>query len=95
MASLKPELFCGVASLGEKAIGFSYVYALEQSIQTNCDANNLRHNNCQATVNLTAEQRLHTVRTNWTLHCLLQTVCPKRETIRIATLTVKRAQGEG
>jgi hypothetical protein len=32
MASPEPELFCGVASLGEKAIGFSYVHALEQSI---------------------------------------------------------------
>ncbi len=36
-------------------------------------------------------QRLHTDRTNQTLHCLLQTVSPKRETIGISTQSVKRA----
>jgi len=30
-----------------------------------------------------AEQRLHTDRTNWTLHCLVQTGRPKRQTIRV------------
>ncbi len=38
---------------------------------------------------ITAGQRLHTDRTNQTLHCSLQTVGPKRETIRVKALTVK------
>jgi hypothetical protein len=37
------------------------------------------------------EQRLHTYRTNWTLLLVLQTVSPKRETIRACLDSVKRA----
>ncbi len=36
------------------------------------------------------EQRLHTYRTNWTLHCLISDFRPKRETIRMQGFTVKR-----
>jgi hypothetical protein len=35
------------------------------------------------------EQRLHTYRTNQTLLCLLQTLGPKRETIKVGALDVK------
>jgi hypothetical protein len=40
------------------------------------------------------EQRLHTYRTNWTLHCLISDFRPKRETIRMQGFTVKREPRE-
>jgi len=40
------------------------------------------------------EQRLHTYRTNWTLLLVLQTVSPKRETIRAWLDSVKRSAEE-
>ena len=69
MASLKPKLFCGVAFRTKGVIDPSSAQALEQlAFQPSHDACNLRHNICQTTVLKPVGQRLHTDRTNQTLH---------------------------
>ena len=71
VASLKPKLFCGVALWARSFLRASKRWT--QTIYATIIVNDLL---------LMVEQRLHTYRTNWTLLLLLQTVSPKRETIR-------------
>ena len=65
------------------------VHAGTASITASRDAYHLRHNNCQRPVIL-VEQRLHTYRTNLDVAFrVLQTKCPKRQTIRAKGVCVK------
>lgn len=89
MASPEPKLFCGVA-VRMKGADPSSARALEQlAKETGRDACDYATILVKRLFKTTAGQRLHTDRTNWTLHCTIQTVSPKRETIRGRALTVK------
>ena len=92
MASLKPKLFCGVALRMKGRLTLQARTCWSNWPLAGRDTCNLRHNTCQTTVSKPVGQRLHTDRTNQTLH-LLQTVSPKRETIRGTALTVKPSAG--
>lgn len=58
-------------------------HALEQPTEVDRDAYGYATIIVKRPELLLVEQRLHTYRTNWTLLLLLQTVRPKRETIRV------------
>lgn len=90
MASLKPKLFCGVAFRMKGGLTLQSAHEREQMAVEPVATHAI-----YATIlvkrlsKITAGQRLHTDRTNRTLHCSLQTVSPKRQTIRVKALTVK------
>jgi hypothetical protein len=69
MASLKPKLFCGVAFRTKGRLTLQARTRWNNWPLAGRDACNLRHNTCQTTVlKLPVGQRLHTDRTNQTLH---------------------------
>jgi hypothetical protein len=83
VASLKPKLFCGVALI-RREVSFARVSVGERVL--------LRHNNCQTTV-LHGRATPPHLQNQLDVACLLQTMRPKRETIRVQGFTVKRRAG--
>ncbi len=91
MASLKPKLFCGVAFRMKGGLTLQARRRWNNWPWASRDACNLRHNTCQSTVSSNQSGNASTP-TEPTGRCTLQyqTVSPKRETIRVKALTVKR-----
>jgi len=88
VASLKPKLFCGVAFYGEK---ITFTRACAGAEEVFRGAGHLRHNTCQPTEISQSRNASTPTEPITTLLLLLQTIRPKRETIRMRRTTVKRS----